>query len=155
MIIECIGNFTVSTILGLVYEYKLTLINLAFIPLIVIINYYSAVLSEEDENYKLNNKYGDVISENLSGVLTIFSFNSQENSIKQCEKEVYKWSENYFIFVTLNDLFFGLTIFIAFIVYCIIYYSSVELIIKDSSSLSKIIKWNGIIAIGIFLLEFV
>ena len=140
MILKCIGNFTVSTILGFVFKHKLTLINLAFILLIVIINYYSAVLNEEDENNKLNNKYGDVISENLSGVLTIFSFNSQENSIKQCEKEVYKGSENYFKFVTLNGLFFGLTIFIAFIVYCIIYYSSVELIIKGSSSFSKIIK---------------
>ena len=152
MILECIGNFTISTILGFVYEYKLTLINLAFIPLIVFINYYSAVLTEEDENNKLNNKYGDVISENLSGVLTIFSFNSQENSIKQCEKEVYKGSENYFKFATLNGLFFGLTMFIAFIVYCVIYYSSAEFIIKGSSSFSKVIKCYGIISTGTFFI---
>ena len=152
MIIECIGNFLVSIILGLIYEYKLTLINLSFIPFIVFINYYSAVLTEEDEINKLNNKYGDVISENLSSILTIFSFNAQENSIKNFKKEVYKGSEKYFKFASLSGFFFGLTMFIAFLVYCAIYYSSVEFIIKGSSSFSKVIKCYGILSTGTFFI---
>ena len=152
MIIECIGNFSFSTILGLIYEYKITLINLSFIPFVILLNYYSAVLTEEDENLKLNNKYGDVISENLSAVLTIFSFNAQENSINHCKNEVYKGSENYFKFSSLSGLFYGLTLLIAYLDYTAIYYSSGKFLLNKSTTISKIIKCYGIISSATFFI---
>ena len=67
----------------------MTAINSCFIPVIFLINYFHTTYLSNLEKESINNNYGNIISETLSNLTTVFSFNCQ-NHMKQ---NVWKWNK--------------------------------------------------------------
>jgi ABC-type multidrug transport system fused ATPase/permease subunit len=74
-LIQCCGDFVSATIIGFIYSWKMTLINTCFIPVIFVINYVHSSYLSSIEKESLNNNFGNIMSETLCNLTTVYSFN--------------------------------------------------------------------------------
>ena len=82
-IFSAAGGIIVMLILGFIFDWKLTLIQLGFIPLILFFNVFKAYFRANSSkgNYDLKVEAGSVISECVISTKTIFSFNFQKTAL--------------------------------------------------------------------------
>ena len=139
-LIQCIGDFIIATIIGFVYSWKMTLINTCFIPIIFFINYiYSTYLSFL-EKQSLNNNFGNIISETLCNLSTVYSFNSQKYILNLFEKEISKETDNLYIKSFVSGFLQGLVNCIIFLDYGFCFYYAGLDVVENKLSLENFLK---------------
>ena len=152
MIIQSIGNFISSNILGFIYDWRLTLFNLAFIPFIILANLLYTIIASSEEAEKMDNSYGDLISEYLSNMLTIYSFNAEEKCKKEFEKVIKHNNKNSLKYSHLGGLFYGLTLCIIFFDYSLTFYMAGKFYLNNSLTLENFLKCDSSVMTGTFFI---
>ena len=153
MIVQAIGNIISSTALGAVYDYRITLINFAFIPFMILCNFFMIIANSKEEHRRLNSKYGDVLSENLGNVLTIASFNAYEKSSEAIRNVTYKGSEDDFKYSSMTGFFFGLDTSLIGLAMLVTFYAAGKYYINGSLTMGNFLKAVNSIGSGMFFIE--
>ena len=139
-LIQCIADFIAATVIGFIYSWKMTLINSCFIPIIFIINYFHTAYISYLEKDSLNNHFGNIISETLCNLSTVFSFNSQSYMKKMFQKEIDKETNNIYIKCFVSGFLQGLVNSIIFLDYGICFYYTGLDVVKNKLSLENFLK---------------
>ena len=84
IIIQCSFILILGLILGCCYEYRITLINYCFIPVIIFINLLRRQLMESSgrRSFSANSEAGGILSECIINTKTIYSYNFQKEAIR-------------------------------------------------------------------------
>ena len=150
ILIQSFGNFFSATLIGVIYDWRMTLVNTAFIPFIFISNYINSSLMSQYENMASDNNYGSILSETLCNSFTIYSFNAEENSKKLFKKEVLKNINSDFKICFLLGIFNGLNSCLIFFDYGTTFYLAGNLFLKKKLTLENFLKCYATIMTGTF-----
>ena len=109
-ILTCFSTIIISLILGAIYDWKPTLILLAFMPLIIygIIKKddYKENGRESDKNTKI--EAGSFLSESVVNIKTIFSFNFQKKALDLYENILHNEKKNFLKDAMMQGFWIGL-----------------------------------------------
>ena len=139
-LIQCVGDFIAATIIGFIYSWKMTLINSIFIPIIFIINYMHSSYLSYLEKQSLNNNFGNIISETLLNLTTVFSFNCQNHILNLFENEINKEINNLYQKSFFSGFLQGLVECIIFLDYGICFYATGLDVVNNTLSLENFLQ---------------
>ena len=126
-LIQCFFILALGLILGCIIEYRLTLIDFAFVPFIVFSNILRRINqggSQNKKGFQGNIEAGAILSECVINTPTIFSFNFQRTAIKMY-LEAVEDVRKYFVKDSLvNGFFIGLGNFCSFASYAAVFYAT-------------------------------
>ena len=123
MIIQyALGSFVISfaiiitcLIIGCIYEYRLTLITIAFLPFIMIINLLRKVAMPNDKKKSLRNlEAGAIISGCFTNTKTIFAYNFQKKALELYLDANANILKQQVINEFINGIIVGITLFANF-----------------------------------------
>lgn len=105
--VQCSCVFIVGVTLGCIYEYRLTLIMLCFVPFIVFSMIIRRLLhrGNSKEGMKVNIEAGGILSESVTNTKTIYSFNFQKRAVEMY-MEILTYLKNQFTRDALISGFF-------------------------------------------------
>ena len=122
-IISTSGTILTALIIGFIYDWKLSLIFLAFIPFIVMFN---VLMGEYRENGRVTNKEirieaGSILSECVINTKTIFSYNFQQQALEIYKNILEKETKAYLKDSIMLGVLIGSGIFILFASHSVVY----------------------------------
>ena len=155
LILTSTGTFiqcTFITILGMglgcFIDYRLTLIDFAFVPFIVLSNIFRRINQGGAQNKKGfdgNIQAGAILSECVINTPTIFAFNFQKSAINMY-LEVIQYVKNHFLTDSLiNGFFIGLGNFCSFATYSAVFYATKKFLLAGEIDSEKMIIVIGLI----------
>jgi len=140
--VQSLVNLILGIVLGFVYDWRLSLISLAFFPFIALSGALQHKLRkgliQSDE--KLNTESGGVLSESVINTKTIFSFNMQSKIVDYYEEIIMKGKGSLFNQSLITGLTFGFSQFITFITYAVIFYAGGSFIIQGTLKFGNMMK---------------
>ena len=146
-LIQCICITILGMTLGCLIEYRLTLIDFAFVPFIVLANIFRRINQGGGQNkkgFEGNIEAGAILSECVINTPTIFAFNFQKSAIKMY-LEVIEYVKKHFLTDSLiNGFFIGLGNFCSFATYSAVFYATKKFLLAG-----EIDSENMVIVIGL------
>ena len=139
-LIQCCGDFVSATIIGFIYSWKMTLINTCFIPVIFVINYVHSSYLSSIEKESLNNNFGNIMSETLCNLTTVYSFNCKKHMMNLFENEVNKDLNNLYMKCFISGILQGLVECIIFIDYGTCFYFTGLDVINNQLTLENFLE---------------
>ena len=137
---DVLGSYIISftiiitcLIIGCIYEYRLTLITIAFLPLLIIINFLRKCAMPSDKKKSLRNlEAGAIISGSFTNTKTIFAYNFQKKAL-----ELYLQANDYIlkkqvINEFINGLIIGITLFAKFAKNAALFAANKHYVINDT-----------------------
>jgi ATP-binding cassette subfamily B (MDR/TAP) protein 1 len=118
----------VTLILGLtlamVYQWKLCLINICFMPLIIgnYIIQFRVQKGDAEGNENIEVESGSILSESLLNTKTIFSYNMQNKIVLFYSNILKGFNKNLYRYSFLNGLLYGISQFVIFGMYATLFY---------------------------------
>ena len=109
-ILSTLSTFLLSFILGMIYDWKMTLILFFFMPFII----YGSVKKEDyKENGREDNKIvkieaGSFLSESVVNIKTVFSFNFQKKALELYQNNLRSEKKNFLKNAMMQGLWLGL-----------------------------------------------
>ena len=119
-VLQTSGNLITGLIMGFIYDYRLALISLIFIPFIIfaLVMVKDSILSPtKKKDNKTDIEAGAILSECVINTKTIFSFNFQKTAVDMYLSLILSESKNYIKNALVSGFFMGLG---AFATYCCI-----------------------------------
>ena len=115
-VISAVGGIIFSIILGMIYDWKLGLISIAFLPFTLFFTVFKAYFRANGSqgNYDLKIEAGSLLSECVINTKTIFSFNFQQKAIDLYSSILEKENSGNLKTGIISGLLFGLGIFITY-----------------------------------------
>ena len=116
-ILSAAGGIILALVLGFIYDWKLTLIAMAFLPFIIFFNVYKAYFRENGAqgNHQLKIEAGSVISECVTSTKTIYSFNFQPTALEIYESILNQEVSGALLTGVIAGLLFGIGVFLAYV----------------------------------------
>jgi ABC-type multidrug transport system fused ATPase/permease subunit len=139
-LIQCCGDFVSATIIGFIYSWKMTLINTCFIPVIFVINYVHSSYLSSIEKKSLNNNFGNIMSETLCNITTVFSFNCKNHMMNLFENEINKDLNNLYMKCFISGILQGLVNCVIFLDYGICFYFTGIDVINNQLTLENFLE---------------
>ena len=87
---QAICTLLIATILGFIFDWRLTLINLGLVPLIMISSVFQMRLNRgfTDVSEVVDNSAGGIVSESIVNTKTIFCYNMQDKVVNLYNKQI-------------------------------------------------------------------
>ena len=139
-LIQCCGDFVSATIIGFIFSWKMTLINTCFIPVIFVINYAHSSYLSSIEKDSLNNNFGNIQSETLCNLTTVFSFNCKKHMMNLFENEVNKDLNNLYMKSFISGILQGLVNCVIFLDYGVCFYFTGLDVINNELTLENFLE---------------
>ena len=143
----CSTTQSISTVLigiigGFIYNWKLSLVNLAFMPVMISFHavLFKIMTSFARTDDKVNLKVGSMISECVNNTVTIFSYNMQRH-LKEKQASIVDWGFDQIkrkIFI--SSFFFGCSQGILFFIYATLFYLGSYLVDNGSLKIPDMFK---------------
>ena len=152
MFIQCFGNLLTCLLMGILIDYRITLIFLSFLIFIILGNYFSSQINSKREKKKLNNSYGDLISEHISNLFTIKCFNAQKSCYNNFVKCVYNENNN-FKYSNIVGLFYALTLSVIYFDYALTFYCAGKFYVNGKIELGTFLKCFDSITTATFFIS--
>ena len=132
--IQCTCVLVVGLIIGLYYEYRLTLINFCFVPFIVIDNVLRRGMMHgaNKRGIKANIEAGGILSECVVNTKTIFSFNFQQSAIRMYLEAIEYVRQQFYRDALISGFFIGLGNFCAFAANAAVFAAAKKFILDGS-----------------------
>ena len=113
-ILQTTGNLIAGLITGFIYDYRLTLISLIFIPFIIaaLVMVKNSVLSPtKKKDNRSDIEAGSILSESVINTKTIFSFNFQQSAVEMYLSLLLSESNQYISNALWSGFFMGIGAF--------------------------------------------
>lgn len=124
-LVQTVVTLVLGITLGFVYDWRLCLINLCFMPLLVG-NYILQVKVQKGDtagNEKVEIEAGSILSESVINTKTIFSYNMQDNVVNFYSHVLDRLNRNLIKTSVYNGIFYGVSQFVIFILYAVLFYA--------------------------------
>lgn len=123
--IQALSTLIIAIVLGFVFDWRLTLINLGFLPLILISSVFHMRLQQgfSDVSEVVDSTAGGIVSESIVNTKTIFCYNMQDNVVDLYHKEIQNGEKTINKTSFVNGILFGLSQFFMFITYAALFYA--------------------------------
>ena len=152
MLIQAGGSFLTVHVIGFIFDYRITLINFAFIPFILLTNYFVIYFNSKEQQKKQSSKYGELLSQNLGNLLTISSFNAHEWSKEMVHSTLYKGSDEDFKLSSFIGLFYGFNLLVISAGLGTVLYSAGYFYVDDTLLIGDFLKTFLTIMFGQFFI---
>ena len=128
--------------LALVYQWKLCLINLCFMPLIIgnYVIQFRVQKGDVEGNESIETEAGSILSESVINTKTLFSYNMQDKVVDFYSKILKGFNKNIIRTSLLNGLLYGASQFVIFAMYATLFYVGGNLFSKKEVSLSYMMR---------------
>jgi len=140
--VQSLVNLILGIILGFIYDWRLSLISLAFVPFIALSGALQHKLRkgliECDENLDIES--GGVLSESVINTKTIFSFNMQSKIADYYEEIIMKGKGSLLKQSLITGITFGFSQFIMFITYAVVFYAGGSFIIQGTLTFGNMMR---------------
>jgi len=140
--VQSLVNLVLGVILGFIYDWRLSLISLAFFPFIAISGAVQHKLRkgliETDEQRDIES--GGVLSESVINTKTLFSFNMQSKIVDYYDEIIMKGKDSLLKQSIITGTSFGFSQFITFITYAVIFYAGGSFIVQQTLTLGNMMK---------------
>ena len=140
MVLQGVGNLISGIIISAIYDWRLMLINIAFVPAVVIVNYLLVLYTADENKAKMNKQYGDILSEHLMNISTIHSFNAAAMSKTKFSNAVYCGNENDLKYASITGILNGLTMGVMCFDIAATFYAGGVFIVNDTLTMATFIK---------------
>jgi ATP-binding cassette subfamily B (MDR/TAP) protein 1 len=140
--VQTIITLIVGVVLGFVYDWRLALINLGFMPIIVVTAALQWKLqqgfSESDEYSEI--QAGSILSESVCNTKTIFSYN-MESKVVEMYNSILKSKEKTILKTAfVNGVLFGLSQLSMFATYAALFYAGASFINSGTLTLGNMLR---------------
>ena len=140
--IQSIVSLLLGIILGFIYDWRISLIVLAFLPFLVFSFYFQhkmkrGLIHSDD---KLDIESGGVLSESVVNTKTIFSFNMEKKIVEYYEEIIMKGTKSLLKNSLLSGFTFGLSQFTIFTTYAVVLYSGGSFIYEGTLQFGNMMK---------------
>ena len=132
-VLQTAGNLIAGLTLGFIYDYRLTFINIGFIPFIIaaLVMVKNSVLSRmRKKDNRTDFEAGSILSEAVINTKTIFSFNFQQPVVKMYLALLLSESNRYITGALWSGLFMGIGIFATYSCNATMIYAAKEFILR-------------------------
>jgi len=140
--VQSLVNLILGVVLGFIYDWRLSLISLAFFPFIALSGALQHKLRkgliESDE--KLDIESGGVLSESVINTKTIFSFNMEGKIVDFYDEIIMKGKGSLLKQSLITGCTFGFSQFITFITYAVIFYAGGSFIMQGTLTFGNMMK---------------
>lgn len=140
--VQCFVNLVLGIVLGFVYDWRLALIGIAFLPFMVIAGSLQHSLRkgliEADE--KLDVEAGSILSESVTNTKTIFSYNMQKNVVKMYIDILSNSKKAIYSTCMFTGILFGISQFTIFVTYGTIFYAGGNFISQGTLTFGNMMK---------------
>ena len=113
-VLQTTGNLITGLVMGFIYDYRLTLLSLIFIPFIIfaLVMVKDSILSPtKKKDNKTDIEAGAILSECVINTKTIFSFNFQKTAVDMYLSLILSESKDYIKNALMSGFFMGLGAF--------------------------------------------
>ena len=134
-ILQTSGNLITGLVTGFIYDYRLTLISLAFIPFIItaLVMVKDSVLSPtKNKDNRTDIEAGSILSETVINTKTIFSFNFQQHAVDMYLSLLLAESNKYISKALWSGFFMGMGAFATYSACATMIYAAKEFILDFS-----------------------
>ena len=132
-VLSTLGNTITGLVIGFIYDYRLTLISLCFIPFIVgafIIAKDSVRTITKKKDNRTDIEAGSILSECVINTKTIFSFNFQKRAVDMYLSLLLSESSEYVTNSLWKGFFLGLGAFATYCCNATVFYAAKEFILR-------------------------
>ena len=132
-VLSTLGNTITGLVIGFIYDYRLTLISLCFIPFIVgafIIAKDSVRTITKKKDNRTDIEAGSILSECVINTKTIFSFNFQKHAVDMYLSLLLSESSEYVTNSLWKGFFLGLGAFATYCCNATVFYAAKEFILR-------------------------
>ncbi len=156
IISDVVGSYIISItiiivclIIGCIYEYRLTLITIAFLPFLIILNFIrKCVLPSDKKKHIRNIEAGAIISGSFTNTRTIFAYNFQKQALK-----LYLRANDYIlkkqvISQFLNGLIVGITLFANFAKNAALFAATKRYVLNDTMDSDELTVIQSLLGSG-------
>ena len=142
VIAQAICTLLIATILGFIFDWRLTLINLGLVPLIMISSIFKMKLNQGfyDVNEVVDNNAGGIVSESIVNTKTIFCYNMQDKVVNLYTKQILNGEKTINKSSFINGILFGLSQFFMFVTYAIIFYAGASFINSGTLTIQNMFR---------------
>jgi ATP-binding cassette subfamily B (MDR/TAP) protein 1 len=123
--VQTISTLTAATILGFIFDWRITLINLGFLPFIMIASLFGSRIQQGFSGVDdvVDGTAGGIISECVCNTKTIYSYNMQDKVVKMYKKVLKNGFKTINKSTFVNGLLFGFSQFCMYATYSGIFYA--------------------------------
>ena len=156
IISDVVGSYIISIsiiitclIIGCIYEYRLTLITIAFLPFLIIINFIRKCALPSDKKKNIRNiEAGAIISSSFTNTKTIFAYNFQKKALS-----LYLRANDYIfkkqvLSQFLNGLIVGITLFANFAKNAALFAATKRYVLNDSMDSDELTVIQSLLGSG-------
>jgi ATP-binding cassette subfamily B (MDR/TAP) protein 1 len=140
--VQSFTNLVLGLVLGFVYDWRLSLISVAFMPLVA----FSGALQNElrkgliKSDEKLDIESGAILSEAVINTKTIFSYNMQGKISDYYNELIMSGKQNIVKSSFIAGLSFGFSQFVIFITYAVVFYCGGRFIMAGTLTFGNMMK---------------
>ncbi len=123
--VQTVSTLIVALVLGFIYEWRLSLINLGLIPLMIIASVFHFKLQQgfSSVDEVIEATAGGILSESVSNTKTLYCYNMQSRVVRMYNKMLSNGMKTINKTSFVNGILFGFSQFIMFVTYAIIFYA--------------------------------
>ena len=152
---QSISTVLIGIIGGFIYNWTLSLINLAFLPffIVLVMLLFKIMTTFANVDDDVNTKVGSMISECVNNTVTIYSYNMQ-NHLKEKNGQIIDNGFNLIKYkIVISGIFFGVSQGILFFIYATLFYSGGKLVDSGKLDAYKMFKAIFILLFASFGLQ--
>ena len=140
--IQAITTLLMALILGFFFDWRLTLINIAFLPMIIISSAMSAKLRQgfSDVSEVVDISAGGIVSESIINTKTIFCYNMQDKVVALYNHEIEIGDRTINKSSFWNGIFFGLSQFFMFATYAALFYAGGSFMYQGTLDIKNMLR---------------
>lgn len=133
-------NLIIGVTLGFVNDYRLTLINLGFMPLVIGETYLRLRLQKGflDSDEKIETEAGAILSETVINTKSIFSYNMEKRVVEMYHEKLSTKDSSTLKASIIGGILYGFSQFLIFCVYATMFYAGSQFISDQSHSLDRV-----------------
>ncbi len=132
----------IGLVLGFYYDWRLSLINLGFFPLIMFnsVMQFKIQSGYTNADQKTEVEAGAILSESVINTKTIFSYNMQSTVVNLYKEILDRKSKELVCQSIINGVLFGISQFVVFIIYAVLFYAGGQFMLKGYLTLKSMMS---------------
>jgi ATP-binding cassette subfamily B (MDR/TAP) protein 1 len=147
--VQTISTLIIAIILGLIYDWRLALINLALVPLTIMGSVLEFKLQQgfSSVDEVIDASAGSILSESVTNIRTLYCYNMQDKLYSMYQKVLAKGMRSVNKNCFINGVLYGMSQFIMFITYSVLFYAGGAFLSNGTLTLKNMYR-------AIFILQY-
>jgi ATP-binding cassette subfamily B (MDR/TAP) protein 1 len=140
--VQTFSTLIIGVTLGFIYDWRLSLINLAIIPFTLV---SAGLRFKIEQGYShhdevIESTAGSIISESVANTKTLYCYNMQSKVVRMYKRVLKNGFKNINKKSILNGFLFGMSQFMMYAAYAVIYFAGAQFIYNDTLTMDTMFR---------------